>query len=129
MRDAELRAAGIALAHRLQGDGDAAPGAAGNGSPRRVLAGAVVGIPSGHDPGSLVASVDEQVARGFARVRVKIEPGWDAVPMAAVRRAHPDLDLHADANGAYRLDSDGVDGAGHPARLDDLGLVGREQPL
>ncbi len=130
--DAELRSDGISLARRLNWAGalDAgAAGGAGNGAGLRVRAGAMVGIPPDREPRSLVDSVDEQVSRGFSRVRVKIEPGWDVRPLAAVRREHPDLELQADANGAYRLGSQGIDDAGRLAALDDLALVCVEQPL
>ena len=39
-------------------------------------------------------------------MKLKIAPGWDVEPVRAVRRAHPDLDLHVDANGAYPDDAE-----------------------
>jgi O-succinylbenzoate synthase len=126
--DAELRAAGVPLARRL------AAGVERSGTPTPrppgvVPAGAMVGIPADHDLDSLLRSVESQVARGYTRVRVKIEPGWDVAPLAAVRAAHPDLLLQADANGAYRLNGTGTADAGRLAALDDLELACVEQPL
>jgi O-succinylbenzoate synthase len=112
--DAELRLAGRSLARSLEV-------AAGF----EVLpVGAAVGIPPGHDLGILRAQVGEAVAAGAARVRVKIEPGWDVEPVAAIRADHPDLVLQVDANGSYRMeDSDRV---GALAPFDVLCI---EQPL
>ena len=93
--DAELWAAGQSLADRLGVLPDVR--AAG------VASGAVVGIPDDRDMGRLVDDVGRLVDGGFARVRLKIEPGWDLAPVAAVRRAFPALSLAVDANGAYRL--------------------------
>ena len=38
---------------------------------------------------------------GAARVRLKIEPGWELEPVRAVRADHPDLVLQVDANGSF----------------------------
>lgn len=115
--DAELTAAGIGLGSRL-GAG-AVP----------VPAGGLVGIPEDRRVESLLDGVDAVAERGLRRVRLKIEPGWDAAPVAAVRRRHPDLPLQADANGAYRWPGTGAEAAGNLVALDDYGLVCIEQPL
>ena len=95
-----------------------------------VEAGAVVGIPGGRRPGAVVEAVAGAVAAGFSRVRIKIAPGFDRGPLAAVRAAFPDLHLQADANGAYRLDDPGGPAdADRLADLDPLHLVCLEQPL
>jgi o-succinylbenzoate synthase len=101
--DAELRAAGQSLADRLGVLPDVR--AAG------VASGAVVGIPDDRDMGRLVEDVGRLVDGGFERVRLKIEPGWDVAPVAAVRRAFPMLSLAVDANGAYRLAAGSGEGA------------------
>jgi o-succinylbenzoate synthase len=101
--DVELRAAGQSLADRLGIPADVQ--AAG------VASGAVVGIPPDRDVGALVDDVGRLVDGGFARVRLKIEPGWDVAPVAAVRRAFPTLSLAVDANGAYRLPAGSGEGA------------------
>ena len=90
--DAELRAQGRSLAQSLQ---------IGNGF-ESMPVGAVVGIPPGHDSAVLREEVDRAVATGAARVRLKIEPGWDIDPVRTVHAAHPDLALQVDANGSYR---------------------------
>src|SRR5699024_1766892 len=63
--------------------------------------------------------------RGLRRIKLKIKPGKDIEPVAAVRRAFgDDFGFQVDANAAYTL----VDAA-HLRRLDDYGLLLIEQPL
>src|SRR5690606_26485631 len=73
----------------------------------------------------LVAAVAERVADGHRSVKLKVRPGWDVDPLAAVRATWPDLDVAADANGSYRA---GVDD-GHLVGLDRFELSYLEQPL
>ncbi len=115
--DAELRAAGESLAQRL------------GASRPTVAVGAVVGIPPGRSVAALVGAVDALVERRFVRVRVKIAPGFDVAPLRALRGPPPTLALQADANGAYRLGSEGPDAAERLGALDALGLACIEQPL
>jgi len=109
--DVELRAAGVSLAERL------------GGTRSTVEAGVALGIaPS---VGALVDAVGTAVDEGYRRVKLKIEPGWDVEPVAAVRARFGDgLVLQVDANGAYR-----VADAAHLALLDPFGLAMIEQPL
>ncbi len=128
--DAELRASGEPLWRRL--GVEEAVARAG------VPVGHLVGIPEDRSIDALVARVDALV-RGArtARVRVKIEPGWDAEPLRALRDAFPHLVLQADANAAYRWhvsasggrSMDSRDDAARLAELDGLGLSCIEQPL
>ncbi|HVA07591.1 MAG TPA: enolase C-terminal domain-like protein [Acidimicrobiales bacterium] len=117
--DAELREEGQSLATALGvgvGEGFGA-----------MPVGAAVGIPAGHDVGVLRDEVETATAGGAARVRIKIAPDWDSVPLRAVRTAHPDLVMQADANGSYRLQD-----ADHVRQLENLAefdLVCIEQPL
>jgi O-succinylbenzoate synthase len=74
------------------------------------------------------ALVDEVARRrdeGYRRVKLKIEPGWDVEPVAAVRAAFADLPLHVDANGAYRAH----DATEQLKALDAFDLLMIEQPL
>lgn len=109
--DAELRAAGVALASHL--------GAART----RVECGVSVGIfPS---TAELIDQVEGYVDAGYRRVKLKIEPGHDVEPVRAVReRFGPDLRLQVDANTAYTLAD-----AERLAALDPFGLLLIEQPL
>jgi O-succinylbenzoate synthase len=72
---------------------------------------------------ALVEAVAARRAEGYRRVKLKVKPGWDVEPAAAVRQAFPDLPVHVDANGSYGLDSPALRG------LDGLGLTMIEQPL
>jgi o-succinylbenzoate synthase len=109
--DAELREAGTPLAAYLGGVRD------------RVPAGVSVGI-MGSVP-ALLDAVADYLAQGYLRIKLKIEPGWDVVPVRAVReRFGDDLLLQVDANTAYTLAD-----ARHLARLDAFDLLLIEQPL
>jgi o-succinylbenzoate synthase len=119
--DAELRASGRPLWAHLGASVLAAEGG--------VPVGELVGIPADRQVVTLVEEVTGACERGAARIRLKIEPGWDVVPLQAVRTAFPDLALQADANGAYLLGTGGSDTALRLRALDGLGLVCVEQPL
>jgi O-succinylbenzoate synthase len=108
--DAELRARGESFATHLGAVRD------------RVPAGVAVGITG--SVSELADRVAELVAAGYRRVKLKVEPGWDLEPVAAVRDRFPDLALQVDANGAYTL----ADTA-RLAALDPFGLLLVEQPL
>lgn len=108
--DADLRVAGKSLSSYL------------GGCRAKVAAGVSVGIPPSLD--RLMEIVDRHVAEGYLRVKLKIEPGWDVEPVAAVRERYPDLPLQVDANSAYRLGD-----AARLAELDRFGLLLIEQPL
>ena len=70
----------------------------------------------------LITLVDARVREGFARIKLKVAPGWDVGPTAAMRERFPGMPLSVDANCGY------TPGSGPWAELDDLGLVMIEQP-
>ena len=109
--DAHLRAADRSLADQL--------GVAG----MRVPAGAVLGLPRSVE--QLAADLGRLEAAGYARVKVKVAPGSEAIIDGAVRPLRGSgLLVQVDANGTY-----GDDAAHRLAPLDDLGLACIEQPL
>ncbi|HWE66067.1 MAG TPA: enolase C-terminal domain-like protein [Acidimicrobiales bacterium] len=112
--DVELRRAGRSLAASIE---------VGTGF-ESMPVGAAVGIPPGHDLGTLRQQVAEVVGQGAARVRLKIAPGWDTEPVAAVRADHPELALQVDANGSYQMED-----ADRLNELASFGLICLEQPL
>jgi len=121
--DAELRAEGARLADHLA---DLSCGQEGRSPKEFVEAGVSVGLAA--SPGALLATVEGYIEQGYRRVKLKIRPGWDAVPVTAVREYWPELVLAADANCAYS--ALGVPGAASALqRLDGLGLAYLEQPL
>jgi O-succinylbenzoate synthase len=109
--DAELVAGGVSLATHLGATRD------------RVPSGVSVGI--AESVPALVHQVGGYLDEGYVRIKLKIEPGWDLEPVAAVRATFgPDVPLQVDANTAYtRADID------HLCRLDEHGLLLIEQPL
>ncbi|WP_026411600.1 o-succinylbenzoate synthase [Actinomadura oligospora] len=89
----------------------------------RVPAGVSVGIMDSIP--ALLDAVEGYLAEGYRRIKLKIEPGWDVEPVAAVRERFGDaVPLQVDANTAYT-----VGDAAHLARLDEFGLLLIEQPL
>jgi O-succinylbenzoate synthase len=88
----------------------------------RVDVGVSVGIQG--SPEALVQVVEDYLAQGYQRVKIKIKPGRDVPEAQAVRRAFPKLRLQVDANSAYSLES-----AQALRPLDDLDLLLIEQPL
>ncbi|GAB1819003.1 o-succinylbenzoate synthase [Herbidospora sp. RD11066] len=109
--DAELRTLGRSFGRELGAVAD------------RVPSGVSVGI---HDSiPALLTAVEGYLDEGYARIKLKIEPGWDVEPVAAVRdRFGGDVLLQVDANTAYTLRD-----ARHLARLDAFDLLLIEQPL
>jgi O-succinylbenzoate synthase len=109
--DAELRAHGRPLAREL--------GAVRDRVPCGVSVGIMNSIPE------LLDAVERYLATGYVRIKLKIEPGWDIEPVAAVRERFGDeVLLQVDANTAYS-----VGDARHLAQLDAFDLLLIEQPL
>nr|CEL19807.1 O-succinylbenzoate synthase [Kibdelosporangium sp. MJ126-NF4] len=109
--DAELRARGMPLVDYL------------GGVRRRIPVGVSVGIAT--DIAELLTWVEGYLADGYRRVKLKIRPGWDIEPVAAVRRAFGDeLLLQVDANQAYGSADTPVLQA-----MDKFGLLLLEQPF
>ncbi|MGH2524122.1 MAG: enolase C-terminal domain-like protein, partial [Anaerolineales bacterium] len=102
--------AGVSLQKFIGGQGD------------RVRVGVSVGIQPTTE--ELLEVVDNYLAQGYRRVKLKIKPGRDVSEAAAVRKAHPDLLLQVDGNSVYRLSD-----AEHLKELDDFNLLLIEQPL
>jgi o-succinylbenzoate synthase len=92
------------------------------GTRSRIACGVSVGIQP--DIAMLVDRVAEEREAGYQRVKVKIKPGWDVEPVAALRSRFPGLPLMVDANAAYDLAS-----ADLLIALDEFGLMMIEQPL
>ena len=89
---------------------------------RGVPSGVAIGIFDTTD--ELLERVRRYVGAGYQRVKIKIQPGWDVAPVAAVRESFPDLPLMVDANAAYTIDDL------HTFRqLDRFRLMMIEQPL
>ncbi len=72
----------------------------------------------------LLRKVEERLAQGYKKIKLKIKPGRDVEMVGSVRAAFPSAPLMADANSSYTL-------ADLPVlkELDGLGLMMVEQPL
>jgi O-succinylbenzoate synthase len=107
--DVRLRAAGLSLADQLGVGGSTVP------------VGVVVGI---DEVDAVVAQAVAAADSGVGRIKVKIRPGHDLEPLQAVKQAiGDDVELHADANGAYTPDDLDL-----LQLLDEQGLGLIEQP-
>ncbi len=89
---------------------------------RKIPSGISIGLKDTTD--ELLRSVEEAVAKGYHRVKMKIRKGQDVDWVAAVRDRFPTVPLMADANGDYTLED-----ADHLGRLDAFALTMIEQPL
>jgi O-succinylbenzoate synthase len=72
-----------------------------------------------------LVAVGGYLDEGYARIKVKIKPGWDVEPIRAVRQEFgPTILLQADANAAFSLADTAT-----LRRLDEYDLLLLEQPL
>ncbi|MGH2450512.1 MAG: o-succinylbenzoate synthase [Candidatus Limnocylindria bacterium] len=81
---------GVSLSKKLGGSRDAIP------------CGVAIGIQASLD--ALLERIEEELAAGYQRVKVKIKPGWDAQVAEGIRARWPELPFMLDANSAYRLE-------------------------
>lgn len=109
--DAQLRAAGTSFARYLGVTRSSVPS----------------GVSVGIQPtiSELLTVVGDYLDQGYARIKLKIEPGNDLLPVAALREEFGDqLPLQVDANAAYTLSDVALF-----RQLDEFGLLLIEQPL
>jgi O-succinylbenzoate synthase len=92
------------------------------GSSQRIASGVAIGIYD--NVNELLQRVARFTSEGYRRVKIKIQPGWDIEPVAAVRARYPKLPLMVDANAAYELSDINVF-----RELDRHNLIMIEQPL
>ncbi len=85
-----------------------------------------VGVSIGIQPSisQLLTIVQDYVAQGYTRIKLKIKPDQDYEPLAAIRQQFPELLLMADANSAYSWEDLPL-----LQRLDTLNLAMIEQPF
>ncbi len=107
--DASLRSAGRSLASWLGVE------------PKSVPAGASLSL---GDQATTISAARALSEAGYGRLKVKVQPGHDVEPVAALRRALPEVQLHLDANGAY-----GPDAIDQVLSVIDCGADSFEQPF
>jgi o-succinylbenzoate synthase len=96
----------------------------------KLLGGTRAEIPCGVSIGiqptlaGLIVKVEEALAAGYQRIKIKIKPGQEIEPVRALRERFPQIRLMVDANSAYRLED-----APLLKALDDYYLIMIEQPL
>jgi len=101
-----------------------------NVSLAKLLGGTRAEIPCGVSIGiqptaaGLIAKVEEALAAGYQRIKIKIKPGLDVEPVRTLRERFPGIRLMVDANSAYRLED-----APLLKKLDAFYLIMIEQPL
>ncbi|MBS1850441.1 MAG: o-succinylbenzoate synthase [Acidobacteria bacterium] len=108
--DAEARQKGIPLSRLL------------GGTLSEIACGVSLGIQE--TPEKLMAKIEQELAAGYQRIKLKIKPGKDLAYVSEARQRHPHILLSVDANSAYRLkDSE------HLKKFDAFDLLMMEQPL
>jgi len=108
--DLLAKAQGVSLSEMLGGVRD------------RIEVGVSIGIQPTLE--GLLQRVGQFVDKGYGRIKMKIEPGWEIEPLSAVRELHPTIKLMADANSAFTLEY-----APLFQQMDPLNLLMIEQPL
>ena len=92
------------------------------GTRDRIASGVSIGIQPSVE--MLLQNVERELGAGYRRIKMKIKPGWDLLPVEAVRSRFGAIPLMVDANAAYTAAD-----ADHLARLDAFDLMMIEQPL
>jgi O-succinylbenzoate synthase len=87
--DAEAKQKGVALSKLL------------GGTRGEIACGVSIGIKDSLD--DLAATVKEELAAGYQRIKIKIKPGSDLEPVRRLRQDFPRIKLMVDANSAYTL--------------------------
>src|SRR5690606_12034020 len=73
----------------------------GHGSRNKATVGVSIGIMPTIE--KQLEIVRKRVAQGYARIKLKIQPGWDVEMVRAIRAEFPDTIMMVDANSAYTL--------------------------
>lgn len=92
------------------------------GTRHRVAVGVSIGIQESAD--TLIEKIENYLAQGYGRIKIKIKPGYDLEIVKRVRAKFPKILLQVDANSAYRLPDVPLFEA-----MDDYTLLLIEQPF
>ena len=92
----------------------------------RISSGVSIGIPEDRQTGTLARWIEEYLAEGYRRVKIKICPGWDVEACRCAREAVGEsFPLWTDANASFEL----TEHRETFRAMDDFGLLFHEQPL
>jgi O-succinylbenzoate synthase len=108
--DLFAKAEGVSLSKMLGGVHD------------KVDVGVSIGIQS--NEAVLLKKIEDYLAEGYKRIKIKIAPGRDLQFVQSVRKEYPDILFQVDANSAYRLSDITLF-----KKMDDYNLLLIEQPL
>jgi len=92
------------------------------GARSEIACGVSIGIQNTVE--QLLRKIENELAAGYQRIKMKIKPGWDIDIIRRVRERFPSIRLMADANSAYTLGD-----TQHLKQLDEFHLMMIEQPL
>jgi O-succinylbenzoate synthase len=92
------------------------------GTRKKVVVGVVIGVQA--NIAATLGFIEQYLAAGYQRIKLKIKPGQDIALVQGVRRSFPHLSLAVDANGAYQISDLAVF-----QELDHWGLTMIEQPF
>ena len=89
---------------------------------REIVCGVSLGIQNSLE--QLLSKIEEELAAGYQRIKLKCKPGWDLKVFERVRARWPNILLSCDANSVYTLDD-----VEHLKEFDRFNLLMIEQPL
>jgi o-succinylbenzoate synthase len=92
------------------------------GAREELACGVSIGIKESLD--ELVATTKKELSAGYQRIKIKIKPGKDLLPVQRLRQEFPGIKLMVDANSAYRKEDWPL-----LKQLDAFYLMMIEQPL
>jgi len=92
------------------------------GRKKKISVGVSVGVID--DLKLLQSQVEEHISQGYKRIKIKIKPGWDLVPVKKIRKGFGKVMLQADANCAYQIKD-----IKKIQKLDEFNLLMIEQPF
>ncbi|MCE7734503.1 MAG: o-succinylbenzoate synthase [Candidatus Heimdallarchaeota archaeon] len=93
-------------------------------SKTEIPTGVSIGIQT--DKQKLLDRIGSFLEKGYHRIKIKIEPGWDNEIIKAIRKEFGDIQLMVDANSSYTLSDKDLTVM---KSLDQYGLTMIEQPL
>jgi O-succinylbenzoate synthase len=99
---------------------------------RKIYGGVKTTIPTGVSIGiqpsieALLQRINQFINKGYQRIKIKIEPGWDVQVIKSIRNEFGDVPLMVDANSAYSLSDKHIQLL---KELDKFDLMMIEQPL